>query len=406
MFSVHHQEGAVKAKMTSNSYYIYDESEIIRSCHALRQSLEEFDFLYSIKANPFLPVLEVIAGQGFGADAASLQEVDQSLEAGIRAEDIYYSAPGKTESDIAESIGKCILIADSLHELEMIQAVATQRDIHLSAGFRIHPDFGIGRAKAGPSKFGIDIEQIDALKSVLQKCPNISPVGIHVHLKSQILNADVIADYYRNVMNLALRLKDELHMEMQFINFGSGIGIAYDPDKQEPVDLLLLHDAVKEVRCMKRDLGARLLIETGRYVMCHAGKYILPVIDKKISHGETYLIVPNGLNGFLRPAFALMLENAAGIDLPVMEPLYTCRNEVQLRVLNETKEQETVTVAGNLCTALDVIAESVTMNRAEIGDLIEVSNAGSYAYSLSPLGFGGHEPPAQYLRLGDGSIVK
>ena len=44
-------------------------------------------------------------------------------------------------------------------------------------------------------------------------------------------------------------------------------------------------------------------------------------------------------------------------------------------------------------------------DEAAVGDLIAVTDAGSYAYSLSPLHFADQEPPRQYLRLEDGSFV-
>lgn len=83
-------------------------------------------------------------------------------------------------------------------------------------------------------------------------------------------------------MNLALPLREALGMEMEFINFGSGIGTVYDETEDRPVDLERLRDFAGEIMSMNRALGARLLIETGRYVLCRAGRYITPVVDKKV----------------------------------------------------------------------------------------------------------------------------
>ena len=47
-----------------------------------------------------------------------------------------------------------------------------------------------------------------------------------------------------------------------------------------------------------RTLRARLLVESGRFLTAQAGTYYLPVVDKKTSHGTTYVIVENCLNGF------------------------------------------------------------------------------------------------------------
>ncbi|MDY5462210.1 hypothetical protein [Hornefia butyriciproducens] len=43
------------------------------------------------------------------------------------------------------------------------------------------------------------------------------------------------------------------------------------------------------------------------------------------------------------------------------------------------------------------LKESECFDKAYIGDLLEITNAGSYGYSLSPLLFSGHAAPEQIL---------
>ena len=59
-------------------------------------------------------------------------------------------------------------------------------------------------------------------------------------------------------------------------------------------------------------LNAKLLIETGRFITCNAGKYYTPIVDIKESLGQKYLIVENAMNGFMRPAIANLIYKAAG----------------------------------------------------------------------------------------------
>ena len=54
-------------------------------------------------------------------------------------------------------------------------------------------------------------------------------------------------------------------------------------------------------------------------------------------------------------------------------------------------------VVGTLCTALDVMAKDVSLPKSDIGDVLAVSNAGSYAFTLSPFAFSSHELPKEYL---------
>lgn len=95
--------------------YIYQKEIIDKSCQKLQEKFENIEFLYSIKANPFMPVIKTIKENGIGSDAASSNEVLLSIKAGMEKNQIYYSAPGKTMEDLQKSWDKCIFIADSFH---------------------------------------------------------------------------------------------------------------------------------------------------------------------------------------------------------------------------------------------------------------------------------------------------
>ena len=50
-------------------------------------------------------------------------------------------------------------------------------------------------------------------------------------------------------------------------------------------------------------------------------------------------------------------------------------------MLNKSQEKEEVTVCGNLCTAADLIGKNLVLPKAEIGDIIAITNAGSYGFT-------------------------
>lgn len=388
------------------SCYIYDERLIRAQCRKLKASLPAFDFLYSIKTNPFPAVIERIRQEGFGADAASAQEVELSIQNGMSPENIYYSSPGKTESDLAQCFEKCVLIADSLSEIAKIDEEAKRRQQVVKIGIRINPDFSMDSDSGVPSKFGIDIEQVEALELMLGACSSVKVSGIHIHIKSQVLDFEKLGRYYLKCFEIAKRISKLPKTTIEYINFGSGIGAVYDAFQDAPVDLVELSKMLDGMILENQNtLGARLFIETGRFVTCNAGTFYTRILDIKHSNGKKYLIVQHGMNGFLRPAIANLLQkNAGDADLPGQEPLYTSNHAFTFEVLNNAASKEVVTIVGNLCTALDVLGENVEVTVAEIGDLIAVSNAGSYAYSLSPLMFSSHGLPSQFIRRADGQI--
>ena len=85
---------------TAAPCYLYDKKEIRNACREMKTKLTGFDFLYSVKANPFEQIVRCVADEGFGVDAASPGEVMESLKCGIDPKNIYYSAPGKMAKSI------------------------------------------------------------------------------------------------------------------------------------------------------------------------------------------------------------------------------------------------------------------------------------------------------------------
>ena len=148
------------------------------------------------------------------------------------------------------------------------------------------------------------------------------------------------------------------------------------------------------------------MIEVGRYAVCKSGLYVTKVMDKKTSHGTTYLILKNTLNGFIRPSLAKLVEHYAVEETPASsEPLFTARDAFQFLTLKDEAPSETVTLVGNLCTATDVIAENIPMPHLECGDTVIITNAGGYAAVLSPLQFSSQERPAELFLTQSGEVI-
>ncbi|POP33675.1 diaminopimelate decarboxylase [Lactonifactor longoviformis] len=354
------------------------------------------DFLYSAKTNPFMPVLKTVAEQGFGADTASANEVLIAQKAGIPYDKIYYSAPGKTLQDLEKVWGKCTIIADSLSELARLEQCAAVKNERIAVGVRVNPNFSMNGESAVSSKFGIDEDQ---LKTANLCFPHLKIIGIHVHLRSQILDADILCGYYRNCYMLAERINELNGVEIQFINFGSGIGTVYDRETEKPLALERVGQTLQTLRAKNHNgLQAKFILETGRFVVCNAGTYYTRIVDRKISCGKTYLVVQNAMNGFLRPAIAeLLRQNVGEFPKNGQEPLYTTGSQSAFRIVGRNENCETVDIVGNLCTALDVMAKNITLPHAEIGDILAVSNAGSYGCTLTPLLFSNQETPKEFL---------
>ncbi len=388
------------------SFYLYDAAQITADATGLQQHLPNANFLYSLKTNPNPHVVDCILAQGLGVDAASVAEVHIGVQHGLAQRKIQYSAPGKTLQGIADTIEYATLIADSLGELERISQVAGEKGICAEVGVRLNPDFNFDGQGGVPSKFGIDEADFFAQLSTLCALPNLRIIGVHIHIRSQELRPALLIRYYQNILALAQRVQQALGKALAFVNMGSGIGIPYAPE-DIPIDLADFGSAAQDVlQAFAAQLpSTEVYIETGRYLVGKAGIYATHVLDKKTSHGKTFVILANTLNGFIRPCIAQMVMGYHPEGTPAAsEPLYTCKNPAQCHVLNDSTTQENVTLVGNLCTATDVVAKDVLLPSLAVGDVVAFTGAGSYAAVLSPMQFSSQTPPKELLLGVDGKI--
>lgn len=387
------------------SFYIYRQSMIEDNIQALKSSFKNAQFLYSVKTNPFEPVLKTVVRQGLGFDAASLNEVLMGEKLGLARDKIYYSAPGKTRDDIVGAAGRSVIIADSLNELEMLQSVAKETGKKLDTGIRINPDFTLGSESGVSSKFGIDYDILKENIQWINSLDMLNITGIHVHSRSQELNRQTLARYYENMLKLAVFVKENLAPGLKFVNMGGGLGIPYSCG-QRPLDIHGLGRAFDEMaeKFLEQIPGVKIFIESGRYIAGKAGTYVTTVLDKKVSMGKTYVILHNTLNGFIRPSLAMLVEAYANGNLFGSEPLYTQKDAFEFSAPFSDGQPEQVTLCGNLCTATDVVAKDITLPALKPGDIITISNAGSYAAVLSPMQFASLPAPAQIFFTSDGLI--
>lgn len=392
----------------ADCYYLYDEQSIDNAISLLKEKFVGVDFLYSIKCNPHKDVVNRVLHSGFGSDAAGLNEVLMSAEAGLEKDKIFYSAPGKTKEDIERAITKSILIADSLNEVKLIEKVAEERNISVNIGLRINPNFSFTGDKGSPSKFGVDEDAaFEFVKDLHNKGnKNVKITGLHVHLKSQELNAEALRLYYDKMFALGEKFK-EIGINLEFLNMGSGMGVPYSADDTAlDVNYLGKYVSGRVAEFKKNNPNTSVIIETGRYVVCKSGIYVTKVLDKKVSFGKTFVILKNTLNGFVRPSLAQLVEKYSRQEYPAAtEPLYTGKNSFGFYTLkDDTAEKETVTLVGNLCTGADVIAENISLPKLEIGDNVIISNAGAYRAVLSPMQFSSQTPPKQFYQTATGEI--
>lgn len=370
--------------------FVYSEALLASRVAQLRTALpDRIGINYAVKANPHADVIAYMDALVDGFDIASSGELAMIERAGIEASRVSFAGPGKRDDELEAAISAGVTLnCESEGEAQRSFAIGQRIGKTPRIAIRVNPDFelkGSGMKMGGGAKpFGVDAERVPALaKTVMTEGAEWR--GLHIFTGSQTLSSDAIIEAQANVLKLAQSLVDSIGEPLPKLNMGGGFGIPYFP-ADAPLDLGAVGEAFHELLVRQADglQDTELCVELGRYLVGEAGVYLCRVIDRKVSHGQTYLITDGGLHHQLA---------ASGNFGTVVRRNYP----VAIASRFDANPDEVVNVVGCLCTPLDRLADSAELPRAEVGDLVAVFCAGAYGASASPANFLGHGPAAEVI---------
>ncbi len=370
--------------------FVYSRALIDRRVAELRAALPaRVGVNFAVKANPHPAVIAHMAGLVDGFDIASAGELKMCVEAGIDPRRISFAGPGKRDEELEAAIAAGVTLnCESEGEGARALAIGQRLGRPPRIAVRVNPSFvmtGSGMKMGGGAKqFGVDAEQVPALAKHLI-AEGVEWRGLHIFTGSQTLGADAIIEAQTNVLALAAELAEAIGTPLPKLNMGGGLGIPYFPG-DTPVDLSKVGAALAErVADLPPVLAqTELCMELGRYLVGEAGVYLTRIVDRKESHGLTFLVTDGGLHHQLA---------ASGNFGTVVRRNYP--SAIATRYGAEATEE--VNIVGCLCTPLDRLADNAMMPRAEVGDLVAVFCAGAYGATASPSAFLGHGPAAEIL---------
>jgi diaminopimelate decarboxylase len=242
------------------------------------------------------------------------------------------------------------------------------------------------RMGGGAKPFGVDSERVPALvRRILAAGADWR--GFHIFAGSQALAAEALVEAQRATVALAASLSRAVGAPPPLVNLGGGFGIPYFHGEQ-PLDLERIGSALGETLAGRPPVlaGSAFAIELGRWLVGEAGVYLTRIVDRKVSHGRTFLVTDGGMHHQLA---------ASGNFGQVVRRNYP----VAIATRFGAAPEEEVSIVGCLCTPLDRLADDVMTPRADVGDLVAVFLAGAYGLSASPQAFLSH-PPARELAVG------
>ncbi len=370
--------------------FVYSASRVRAQVARLRAAMpQRLALHYAVKANPYPPLLELMAGLVDGFDIASGGELAMAHAAGIDPVRISFAGPGKRDRELEAAIAAGVTLnLESEAEADRALAIAARLGITPRLAIRVNPEFdlkGSGMKMGGGAKpFGLDAARVPLLARRIA-ASGAEWRGFHIFAGSQALDAGAIADTQAQTLALAVRLAREAGVALPHCNLGGGFGIPYFPGDR-PLDIGRIGEALAARLAELPDEFAetRFCIELGRYPVGEAGVYLTRIVDRKESHGEVFLITDGGMHHQLA---------ASGNFGTVVRRNYP----VAIASRFSSAPDEQASIVGCLCTPLDRLADKAAFPRAEVGDLVAVFCAGAYGASASPSAFLGQGPALEML---------
>lgn len=363
--------------------YLMDETRIRENCRmylrAFRRHFgENARPLYASKAASFKRMYEIMHSEGMGVDVVSAGEIHTAALAGFPMEQAYFHGNNKTDAEIQYAIeqGVGYFVADNHEELDAINRIAgalgkQQRVLlRLTPGIDPHTYEAVATGKVD-SKFGAAIEtgQAEALFQYARTLPNVTLVGFHCHVGSQVFDEDVFERAGQIMLEFVALLRNRYGFATQQLDLGGGYGVRYcESDKQVDIEQRI-GEVASSLKASAAALGIPLptiLMEPGRSIVADAGMTLYTVgTVKRIPGYKNYVSVDGGMTDNPRYALygsAYTVYAAGRMDEPA--------------VLH-------CDVVGRCCESGDIIQPKVALPDVRRGDLLAVCTTGAYNYSMA-----------------------
>ena len=345
------------------------EQTIRGQARAYREAAPDALLVYGSKAFPNVAVLRLLAEEGFGADVASLGELELARRAGLGGPDIVVHGNNKGDDELRAAAGlAALVVVDAVDEIERALEAGVRRAlVRVTPGIEADTHEAIRTAHHG-SKFGLPPDDaVEAVRALREAGVDVE--GLHTHIGSQLQHLRAAAMTVEWLSLFATRCRVDLGWTPRLVDLGGGLGIAHVEDERPPTIREFVGEIAREVDRWWRLQGLeppRLALEPGRSLVGRAGVTLYRVGSvKRASEATTYVAVDGGISDNPRPAlygaeYAALLANRAD------EP-----------------PAGTFAVAGKHCESGDVLIHRVPLPEPRRGDLLAVPATGAYTLAMA-----------------------
>ncbi len=395
------------AKKYGTPLYVYSEDALVSRMREYASSFckayPDSAIAYASKAYLTMRMASLVASEGLWIDTSSAGELYVALQAGFPADRIILHGNNKSneELEMAVTAGVGRIVVDNVDEIARLQRIARRErrvqriQIRLTPGIDAHTHKYLTTGEIS-SKFGIamggEAPFIAARES--EQAPNLSLMGFHCHIGSQIFEATPYSGAVAIMLGFVSELKKLTGIVTRELNVGGGLGVNYladgesqkDPSIEEHVFAL-----AAEVRRQAAELGLalpRLYVEPGRSIVASAAVTLYTVGSiKHLPNGETVVAVDGGMADNPRPA----LYGATYRAVPCFP--------------NRGGETHTVRVVGKHCEEGDVLIHKADLPPLQTGDVIALLVSGAYQHSMRSNYNGLLHPAVVHVRDGQPFVV-
>jgi diaminopimelate decarboxylase len=322
---------------------------------------------YAVKANSNLAILRLFAGLGAGADVVSEGELRRALAAGVPPQRIVFSGVGKTRAELEAAVAAEIhqINVESVPELYLLSEVAVASGRVARVAIRVNPDVDArthAKISTGvkETKFGIDFQSVVAAYRLAGELPGIDPVGLAVHICSQLIHPEPYRRAFSRVAQLVRELR-VLGFAVDRVDLGGGIGIRYRAEAPP--------DPKSYARLTREAFGSLALamtFEPGRVLSGQAGLLVARVIVVKEGIAKRFVILDAAMNDFIRPALYEAWHEIVAVRRPAPGVVLAPAD-----------------VVGPICETGDTFAVDRELPPLVEGDLVALTAAGAYGAVMS-----------------------
>lgn len=374
-------------------FYIYDEKGIRENARKLYQAFSwnnGFREYFAVKATPNPAILRILKEEGCGTDCSSMTELMMSDACGFSGHDIMFSSNDTPAEEyvFAEKLGAIINLDDFSNIAELEETLGHFPE---TMCLRYNPGgyFKIANTimdNPQDAKYGMTTDQILEGYRIL-KSKGVKHFGIHAFLASNTVTNEYYPTLAKQLFELAVRIKRECGVSLDFINLSGGVGIAYKPDQKEN-DILEIgagvHRVFDEILVPEGLGNVRIFTELGRFMLAPYGSLVTRVIHFK----DTY-------------------KQYAGVDacaVNLMRPaMYGAYHHITVLGKENAPRDHVYNVVGSLCENNDKFAVDRELPALSKGDYLYIHDAGAHGFAMG-YNYNGKLWCAELLLAEDGSV--